>query len=223
MWNRDSPVSVVSLHWWHRRDWSFLWPSLRGASSPTITRPSYRQCDNPTWSHTSLLSRFNASCRSPFWLHNWRVGCWGGALWRASNLTLFSPCLTGAVDYPFASHHKYFIEKKDWKKLSGLSGSHEFVSMFTSIVLGLQPILSFCFHEIATLRSCLFPHCASYPETPYKLYIFINLCALLILLSPREGYFGVQWRIFSSSHGDIKPTLRYFRLLLNKQTSKKIS
>jgi hypothetical protein len=22
MWNRDSPVNVVSLHWWPRRDWS---------------------------------------------------------------------------------------------------------------------------------------------------------------------------------------------------------
>ncbi len=29
------------------------------------------------------------------------VGCWGGALWRACNLTSFSPCLTGPVDYLF--------------------------------------------------------------------------------------------------------------------------
>ncbi len=34
------------------------------------------------------------------------IGCWGGALRRACNLTSFSPCLTGPVDYPFASHHK---------------------------------------------------------------------------------------------------------------------
>jgi hypothetical protein len=34
------------------------------------------------------------------------VGCWGGALWRACNLTSFSPCLTGPVDYLFASHYK---------------------------------------------------------------------------------------------------------------------
>jgi hypothetical protein len=27
-------------------------------------------------------------------------------LWRACNLTSFSPCLTGRVDYPFASRHK---------------------------------------------------------------------------------------------------------------------
>jgi hypothetical protein len=60
MWNRDSPVSVVSLHWWPRRDWSFLWPRLRRASSRTITRPSCWQCDNPTWSHTAFLSRFHS-------------------------------------------------------------------------------------------------------------------------------------------------------------------
>jgi hypothetical protein len=34
------------------------------------------------------------------------VGCWGGALWRVCNLTSFSPCLTGPMDYLFASHHK---------------------------------------------------------------------------------------------------------------------
>jgi hypothetical protein len=69
MWNRDSPVSVASLHWWPRRDWS-LWPRLRQASSWTVTRPSCQQCDNPTWSHTALLSWFNARCRSSFRLHN---------------------------------------------------------------------------------------------------------------------------------------------------------
>ncbi len=31
------------------------------------------------------------------------VSCWGGALWRACNLTPFSRCLTGPVDYLFAS------------------------------------------------------------------------------------------------------------------------
>ncbi len=34
------------------------------------------------------------------------VGCWGGALWWACNLTSFSPCLTGPVDYLFASRPK---------------------------------------------------------------------------------------------------------------------
>ncbi len=78
MWNRDSPVSVVLLHWWPRRDWS-LWPHLRQASSPTVTRPSCRQCDNPIWSHTALLSRFQSHCRSFFWL-NWYSRLLGGSL-----------------------------------------------------------------------------------------------------------------------------------------------
>jgi hypothetical protein len=30
----------------------------------------------------------------------------GGALWGACNLTSFSPCFTGPVDYPLASRHK---------------------------------------------------------------------------------------------------------------------
>ncbi len=69
MWNRDFPVSVVSLHWWPRRDWS-LWPRLRRALSRTVTRPSCRYCDNPTWSHTAFLSQFHTRCRSSFWFHN---------------------------------------------------------------------------------------------------------------------------------------------------------
>ncbi len=83
MWNRDSPVSVISLHWWPWNDWKFLWPRLRRVSSRTITRSSCQQCDNPTKSHTALLSRFDTRY-----------------------LTSFSPCLTGPVDYPFASRHK---------------------------------------------------------------------------------------------------------------------
>ncbi len=76
-WNWDSPVSVVLLHWWPWRDWSSLQPCLQRASSQTVTRPSCRQCDNPTWSHTAFLSRFHARCRSSFQLHNHEVGCWG--------------------------------------------------------------------------------------------------------------------------------------------------
>ncbi len=78
MWNLDSPVSVVSLHWWPRRDWS-LWPCLRRALSRTVTRPLCRQCDNPTWSHTALLSLFHACCRSSFWLHNRHSRLLGGS------------------------------------------------------------------------------------------------------------------------------------------------
>ncbi len=36
------------------------------------------------------------------------------ALWRACNLTLFSPCLTGPVDYLFASRHKGPGFKSPW-------------------------------------------------------------------------------------------------------------
>jgi hypothetical protein len=79
LWNRDSPVSDVSLHRWLRHDWSSLWPRLRWASSRTVTRPSCRQCDNPTWSHTDFLSRFHARCRSPFRLHNRRSWLLGGS------------------------------------------------------------------------------------------------------------------------------------------------
>ncbi len=46
------------------------------------------------------------SLQVSFWLHNRRSRLLGGALWRACNLTSFSPCLTGPVDYPFASRHK---------------------------------------------------------------------------------------------------------------------
>jgi hypothetical protein len=78
MWNRDSPVSVVLLHWWPWCDWT-LWPRLRRASSRTVSRPLCRQCDNPTWSHTAFLSRFHARCRSPFQLHNRRSRLLGGS------------------------------------------------------------------------------------------------------------------------------------------------
>ncbi len=78
IWNRDSSVSIVSLHWWPRRDWS-LWSRLRQALSRTITRLSCRQSDNPTLSHTALLSRFHSRCRSSFRLHNWHSRLLGGS------------------------------------------------------------------------------------------------------------------------------------------------
>jgi hypothetical protein len=34
------------------------------------------------------------------------VGCWGEALWRACNLTVFIKSLTGPVGQPFASRHE---------------------------------------------------------------------------------------------------------------------
>ncbi len=42
MWNRDAPVSVVSLHWWPRRDWSStgLRPQLSlGPRADNVTVP----------------------------------------------------------------------------------------------------------------------------------------------------------------------------------------
>ncbi len=78
----------VSLHWWPWRDWS-LWRRLKRASSQTITRPSYRQCGNPTWSHAALLSQFHAPCRSSFWLHNRHSQLLGGS----SVESLQSPCI----------------------------------------------------------------------------------------------------------------------------------
>ncbi len=96
MWKGDSPVSVVSLHWWPPRDWS-LWPRLRRALSLTITRPLCQQCDNPTWSHTAFLSRFHTRCRFSFRLHNHIVGCWG------------EPCGELAI-----SLHSYTVPQAQW-------------------------------------------------------------------------------------------------------------
>ncbi len=78
IWNRDSPVSIVPLHWWPGHDWS-LWPCLRRALSQTVTRPPCQQSDNPTWSHTALLSCFHARCRSSFRLHNRHSRLLGGS------------------------------------------------------------------------------------------------------------------------------------------------
>ncbi len=77
-----------------------------GALSRTITRPLYRQYDNPTWSYLALLSRFHAPGRSSFQLYNCHSRLMGGTLWRACNLTSFTPCLTGPVDYRFKSRHE---------------------------------------------------------------------------------------------------------------------
>jgi hypothetical protein len=98
MWNRDSPVSDVSLHWWPRHDWSSLQPRLRRASSQTVTRPSCWQCDNPTWSHAAFLSRFHAHYRTSFQLHNRRSWLLGGSPVESLQSPSFSPCLTGQVD-----------------------------------------------------------------------------------------------------------------------------
>ncbi len=100
MSNRDSPVSVVSLHWWPWGDWS-LWPHPKpslGPSADNVIIPlDLTQLSYPGFTlAVGLPSGFTTN----------GVGCWVGALWRACNLTSISPCLTGPVDYPFASCHK---------------------------------------------------------------------------------------------------------------------
>jgi hypothetical protein len=96
-WYRDSPVSNVLLHWWPRRDWSSLWPRLRRASSRTVTRPSYWQCDNPTWSHTAFLSRFTLAAGLPSGFTTDGGGCWG------------EPCGEPAI-----SLHSYHVSLVQW-------------------------------------------------------------------------------------------------------------
>ncbi len=73
-----------------------IWGGLR---PKTITRPTCRQCDNPTWSHTAFLSRFRARCRSPFWLHNrWSLLLGGG-----------EPC-----GEPVISLHSHHVSLVQW-------------------------------------------------------------------------------------------------------------
>ncbi len=93
MWNRDSPVSVVSLHWWPWRDWSSTGLRPQLSLSP--------RADNVTVSlDLTQLScpSFTLAAGLPSGFTTDGVGCWGGALWRPCNLSWFSPCLTGPVD-----------------------------------------------------------------------------------------------------------------------------
>ncbi len=73
---------LASLHWWPQRDWS-LWHHLRRALSWTVTRPTM-WCDNPTWSHTALLTQFHSRCRSFVQLHNQcqLLGGGGVLMWK---------------------------------------------------------------------------------------------------------------------------------------------
>ncbi len=77
------------------------------ASSPTITRPSCRQCNSPTWSHTAFLSRFHASLQVSLLASQPTESAAGG-----------EPCGEPAISHDshhvslvqwtnlFASHHK---------------------------------------------------------------------------------------------------------------------
>ncbi len=95
------PVSIVSLHWGPRHDWS-LWPRLRRALSRTVTRSLCQQCDL-----TQLFCPgFTLAAGLPSNFTTDIVACWGGALWRACNLTAFTHSSTGQVVQLFASHHE---------------------------------------------------------------------------------------------------------------------
>ncbi len=124
MWNRGSPVSVVLLHWWPRND-SDHWirhPSVGASlgSAPTMCKPAasslFSGCftrlraDN-VYAAIDLITQlffpgFTLAAGPLSGFATDGVGCRGGALWRACNLTSFSPCLTGPVDYLVASRHK---------------------------------------------------------------------------------------------------------------------
>jgi hypothetical protein len=75
MWNQDSPVSVVSLHWWPWRD-----PITGFVTLKVLHWAPCQQCvSRDRLDHTAFLSRFHARCRSPFWLHNRRSRLLGGS------------------------------------------------------------------------------------------------------------------------------------------------
>ncbi len=73
----------------------------QGFAPPTVAKPSYRQCDSPTWSHTAFLSRFHTCCRSPFWLHNRRRRLLGGEPWGE----------------PAISHDSHHVSLVQWTNL----------------------------------------------------------------------------------------------------------
>jgi hypothetical protein len=98
MWNRDSPVSVVSLHWWPRRD-SNHWlcrPSLGASlgSLPTMCKPG------TTWSQSSsVLVLLPASQPTE--------SASGGEPCEEPAVSLHSHHVSLVqVDYPFPSCHK---------------------------------------------------------------------------------------------------------------------
>jgi hypothetical protein len=77
MWNQDSPVSVVSLHWWPWRDWS-LWPHPEPSIGPraenVIIPLDLTQLSCPSFTLAAgLPSSFTTD----------GVGWWGRALWRS--------------------------------------------------------------------------------------------------------------------------------------------
>ncbi len=102
MWHRDSPFSVVSLHWWPRRDWSLglVWGGLHSKLSPGC------RDDNviiPLDLTQLFCPGFTLAAGPPSGFTTDIVGCWAGALCRACNLTAFIHSSTGTVVQPLAS------------------------------------------------------------------------------------------------------------------------
>jgi hypothetical protein len=105
MWNQYTPVSIVSLHWWPWHDWS-LWPRLRRASSQTILGRHSGNVIIPLDLTQLSCPGFMLAAGPPSGFPTDIVGCWGGALWRACNLTAFIHSFTGPMVHLFASHHE---------------------------------------------------------------------------------------------------------------------
>ncbi len=106
MWNRDSPIGIISLHWWPQRDRS-LWPRLRRVSSQTLSLG--RRAVNviiPLDLTQLFCPIFTLAAGPPSGFTTDIVGCWGRALWRACNLTALIHSYTGPVVHLFASCHE---------------------------------------------------------------------------------------------------------------------
>ncbi len=130
MWNWDSPVSVVSLHWWPWHNWS-LWPCLRQASSRTFTRPC-SHADNviiPLDLTQLFFPGFTLAAGPPSSFTTDIVGCWGEPCGETA-ISLHS--YTVPVVHPFASRHEgpRFNPQLMWNWDSPVS------------VVSLQPALS---------------------------------------------------------------------------------
>jgi hypothetical protein len=94
-----------------------------------------------------------------------RVSCWRGALWRACNLTSFSPCLTGPVDFLFASCHKGLRFKSPGGYLC-----------VTGILLLAMSRYRVDFYTVLDMLQSRFLHCTGYNY--YYLSTFFSICGL---------------------------------------------
>jgi hypothetical protein len=77
-----------------------VWGGLRPILSRSVTRSSCWQCDNPTWSHTALLSQFHAHCGSSFRLRNLHSRLLGGSPVE----TLLSHCILTQLHWSSGPH-----------------------------------------------------------------------------------------------------------------------